>query len=182
MRVEANSRVVVDYTLRDRDGQVLDESSSEGGEPIEYVHGYGMIVPGLEMGLLGLEPGAKKTIVVAPEEGFGDRDEDLVIEVDRSEVPNPKGIAIGDELVLESPDGEELSMRVVAVTEDGVTLDGNHPLAGETLYYQIEVREVRPATEYEIAEAASAFEEAEAEDLEGGAEPELVQLGRKPRK
>lgn len=176
-----NARVVLDYTLRDSDDDVVDASDTEDGEPIVYVHGYGMLVPGLEKALTGLEVGARKDIVVSPEEGFGERDEELVLEVDRSEMPRPEAVEVGDELVAESPDGEEALMRVVAIKKDAVVLDGNHPLAGETLTYSVFVRDVRPATDDEISEAATGFEDAEsafAAPTDTGS-ASLVQLGRK---
>jgi FKBP-type peptidyl-prolyl cis-trans isomerase SlyD len=177
-RIGPNARVVIDYTLRDRDGAELDSSSAEGGEPIVYVHGYGMLVPGLEKALAGLAPGAKKEIVLSPEEAYGERDEELVLEVERTEMPRPEAVALGDELVAEGPDGEEALLRVVEVRPDAVVLDGNHPLAGQALRYSVVVREVRPATEAEIAEAAAGFEEAAQGQEELG--ETLVQLGRRP--
>jgi FKBP-type peptidyl-prolyl cis-trans isomerase SlyD len=177
--IEPNARVVLDYTLRDSANDVLDASDADGGEPIVYVHGYGMLVPGLERALVGLGAGDEKVVVVSPDEGFGERDEELVLEIDRSEMPRPDAVEVGDELVAESPDGEEAVMRVVEVKSDAVVLDGNHPLAGETLHYSVIVREVRPATADEIEEAAAEFEEA-AEAWNGSPEPAgggLVQLG-----
>ncbi len=178
--IDANARVVLDYTLRDDDDDVLDASDVDDGEPIVYIHGYGMLVPGLEKALTGMAVGDEKTIVVAPEEGFGERDEELVLEVDRSEMPRPDAVQVGDELVAESPDGDEAIMRVIEVNTDSVVLDGNHPLAGERLHYTVVVRDVRPATEEEILRAASDFEDA-AEEHEppapGG--DDLVQLRKR---
>lgn len=181
--VEPNSFVVLDYTLRDADDDVLDASDGDGGEPIAYVHGYGMLVPGLERALAGLHAGDEREVVVPPEEGFGERDEELVLEVDRAEMPRPDAVAVGDELVAESPDGEEAVMRVVEVMPDAVVLDGNHPLAGETLRYSVIVRDVRPATAEEIAEAAAGFEEAARgwDVTDGAPGADLVQLGSKNR-
>jgi FKBP-type peptidyl-prolyl cis-trans isomerase SlyD len=155
-----NAHVVLDYTLRDDEGLVLDGSDTDGGEPIAYVHGYGMVVPGLEVAIVGMRAGQEKEVVVEPAGGFGERDEELVLEVDRSEFPQPEAVSAGDELVAESPDGDEVPMHVVEVKEDTVIVDANHPLAGKTLRYQVKVREVRAATEQEIAQAAAAFEEA----------------------
>lgn len=197
MKIEPNARVVLDYTLKNEKGELLDASDGEDGEPIVYVHGYGMLVPGLEAALVGLEVGATKDVVIPPEEGFGERDEELVIEVDRSELPNPDDISVGDELVAESPDGDELPMRVVDVLDDGVLVDANHPLAGVTLHYSVRVREVARASDEEVADAAQAFEDA---GYEGSEDPSaspngvangagahgdgaaLVQLKRKPGK
>jgi FKBP-type peptidyl-prolyl cis-trans isomerase SlyD len=178
MKIGPNSHVVLEYVLRDDDGDILDSSDAEDGAPIVYVHGYGMLVPGLEKALVGLEVGAKRDVKVPPEEGFGEHDEELVIEIDRADAPRPDKVAVGDELVAESPEGDEIVMHVVEVTADAVVLDGNHPLAGATLHYSVTIREVRPATEEEISEAASAFEEAAG--LSGNDAPDLIQLG-KPR-
>ncbi len=139
--VQPNSHVTVDYILKDDEGEVLDSSSGEDGEPIEYVHGYGMLVPGLEAALVGLKVGDKKQIVVPADEGYGDRDEELVLEIDRTEFPDT--VEPGDEFVATSPDGEEVVLNVVEVNDDGVLVDANHPLAGLTLHYDIEVKAVR---------------------------------------
>ncbi len=159
--IEPNTYVTLDYVLHDEAGGVLDDSGAEDGEPIEYVHGYGMLVPGLESRLVGLKVGDAKKIVVPAEEAFGERDPELVLDVERSEFPEPDQIEIGDEFVAESPDGDEAVMRVVEIKGDSVVCDANHPLAGITLHYDIKVREVRPATDDEIQAAAEDLEDAE---------------------
>jgi FKBP-type peptidyl-prolyl cis-trans isomerase SlyD len=161
--IEPNTYVTLDYVLHDEAGDVLDDSNAEDGEPIEYVHGYGMLVPGLESRLVGLKVGDARKIVVPAEEAFGERDPELVLDVERSEFPEPDQIEIGDEFVAESPDGDEAVMRVVEIKEDSVTCDANHPLAGITLHYDIKVREVRPATEDEIQAAAEDLDDAAGE-------------------
>ena len=158
--IQSNARVVLEYTLHDDKGELLDSSDGEDGEPILYVHGYGMLVPGLEKALEGLEEGQSKKIDVEPEEGFGERDEELVMEIDKGDFPDPKNVTVGDEVVAESPDGEEVPMRVVEVKDDAVVVDANHPLAGMALRYAVKVKEITAATEEEIAEAASSFEDA----------------------
>lgn len=178
-RIQPNARVVLDYELRDDGGAVVDSSSGEDGEPIVYVHGYGMLVPGLEAGVVGLTVGEEKEVVVAPEAGFGEHDGELVLEVDRSELPRPKEVKVGDEMVAESPEGEEAIMRVVEVKDDAVVVDANHPLAGKILRYKVKVREVREGTEAEIAEAARAFEEAGYSS--GDSDPRLIQLTPKKK-
>lgn len=158
--IQPNARVVLEYTLKDDKGAVLDSSDAEDGEPIVYVHGYGMLVPGLEVALVGLEVGSVKDVTVVPDEGFGDRDEELVLEIDRGDFPDPKKVEIGDEVVAESPDGDEVPMRVVEVRPETVVVDANHPLAGVTLRYSVVVKEITAASEEEIAEAAAGFDEA----------------------
>jgi FKBP-type peptidyl-prolyl cis-trans isomerase SlyD len=158
--IEPNNYVTVDYELRDHAGVLLDGSGPEGAEPIEYVHGYGMLVPGLEAALAGLRAGDEREVIVPSEAGYGDRDEALVLEVDRSQFPDPTAVAVGDEFVAESPEGDEIAMSVVDVRGDVVVVDANHPLAGVTLLYRVKVRSVRPATREEIENAAAEFDEA----------------------
>lgn len=174
-----NAHVVLDYTLRLAEGgEVVDASEGEEGEPITYVHGYGMLVPGLEAALVGLKAGEKRTVPLPAEDAFGEHDDDLVLEVDRGDFP-PE-VAVGDEFVAQSEEGDEEFLRVVEVRSDAVVVDGNHPLAGCDVVYEISVREVRAATEVEIEAAAQAFEEAgygdEAEAEAEAARAELVQL------
>ena len=176
--IQPNARVVLDYVLEGDDGREIDRSDAPGNEPLAYVHGYGMIVPGLEAALAGMRAGEEKKVVLSPEEGFGVRDEELVLEVDREELPRPKEVMPGDELVAESPDGEEVALRVVEVKSDSVVVDANHPLAGLTLHYLVKVREVRPATDDEVAAAAESFEEAGYVEEEPAPEG-LVQLSPK---
>jgi FKBP-type peptidyl-prolyl cis-trans isomerase SlyD len=156
--IQANRYVTLDYELRDESGALVDASEADGGEPMRYVHGYGMIVPGLEAALVGLGAGDERDVVVPADAGYGEYDEDLVLELDRSELP--QAVEVGDELVAQSPDGDELMLNVLEVRDDSVVVDGNHPLAGQTLSYHVKVREVREATEEEIAAAASHLDEA----------------------
>ena len=158
MRIQPNVFAEVDYVLSGEDGEVLDDSSAEDGEPLRYVHGYGMLVPGLEKRLEGLAKGDTLDIVVPPEEAYGLHDDELVYAIDRSEAPTASE---GDEVVLEDEDGDEAVAHVVEVSDDEIVVDGNHPLAGLTLRYRVNVREVREATPDELARAAKAFDELE---------------------
>ena len=158
----------VDYVLEGEDGEVLDDSTAEDGEPLRFVHGYGMLVPGLEKRLAGLGPGDAAEIVVPPEEAYGLHDDELVYAIDRTEAPNA---GEGDEVVLEDEDGDEAVAHVVEVTDEEIVVDGNHPLAGLTLRYKVNVREVREATPDEIERAAKAFEE-----LQGEPQGDLIPL------
>jgi FKBP-type peptidyl-prolyl cis-trans isomerase SlyD len=158
--IEPNKYVTLDYELRDEDGEIVDASEADGGEPIRYVHGYGMLVPGLEAALAGLRAGDEREVVVPAEAGYGEYDDRLVLEVDRAEVPDSTSVQVGDELVAESPDGDELTMSVVEVRDDVLVVDANHPLAGVTLRYSVKVREVREASEQEIEQAAADLDEA----------------------
>jgi FKBP-type peptidyl-prolyl cis-trans isomerase SlyD len=183
LTIQPNTHVVVDYELRDDEGDLLDASEGEGGHPIQYVHGYGMLVPGLEAALAGLKVGDEREVVVPAEAGYGEYDDDLVLHIDRAEFPDPTQVEVGDEFVAESPDGEEIAMNVVEVKDDVVVVDANHPLAGMTLRYVIKVRDVRTATEAEIGRAASSLDEAHAhvhgEDCDHDHEHEPIGIGLK---
>jgi FKBP-type peptidyl-prolyl cis-trans isomerase SlyD len=181
LSIQPNSFVVLEYELRDDEGEILDASDAEDGEPIEYVHGYGMLVPGLEAALAGLKPGDEREVIVPAEAGYGERDETLVLQLDKSDLPEGGKVEIGDELVAESPDGDEIAMTVVELKDDVVVVDANHPLAGMTLRYQVKVVEVREATADEVEQAASdlddAHEHVHGPDCDHDHEP--VALGRK---
>lgn len=146
MQVEARKVITIDYTLTDEEGEVLDSSEDDG--PLEYLHGFGNIIPGLEAALEGKEPGQKLQVTVSPEKGYGERDESLVQSVPRSRFPNGE-IEVGMRFSAETEDSSRL-LTVVAVDKQQVTVDGNHPLAGQTLSFDVTVREVRDATEEEI--------------------------------
>ena len=182
--IQPNAYVVLEYTLKDDDGDVLDASDGEGGEPIQYVHGYGMLVPGLEAALVGMKEGESREILVPAESGYGEYDDELVLELDRKEFPDPTKVSLGDEFVAESPDGDELPMEVVEIRDDIVVVDANHPLAGVTLHYDVKIRSVRAATTEEVEKAATELEEARGhvhgEDCDHG-DHELVTLGAKKK-
>ncbi len=158
--IQPNAHVTLDYELRDEDGDLIDASEGEGGEPIRYVHGYGMLVPGLEAALVGLRGGDERDVVVPADSGYGEYDDSLVLEIERARFPDPRAVEVGDEFVAESPDGDEIAMNVVEVHDDRIVVDANHPLAGMTLRYSVRVVDVRPATDAEIERAASDLDEA----------------------
>jgi FKBP-type peptidyl-prolyl cis-trans isomerase SlyD len=145
----ANNMVVsFHYTLKNASGEVLD--SSIEAQPLTYLHGYGQIVPGLENALLGKASGSAVKVTVAPEEGYGAYRDELVISVPRKEVGLPDGISVGSIVELHSSQGESFPARVTELTEEQVVLDANHPLAGESLFFEVELTAIRPATTEEI--------------------------------
>lgn len=155
MVIGPNVYAEVDYVLEDESGEVLDDSTAEDGVPLRYVHGYGMLVPGLEKRLAGLADGASANVVVPPEEAYGLHDDELVYAIDREAAPKA---CEGDEIVLQDADGDEAVVHVTEVGPEEIVVDGNHPLAGLTLRYRVTVREVREATHDEIERAARAFD------------------------
>lgn len=147
MKTARDMVVSLHYTLTDDSGEVLDSSS--GREPLEYLHGHGNIISGLEKALEGAEVGHRSTVSVAPEEGYGRPNPDLVFEAPREHFPKDMKLEPGARVYAEGPEGP-IAFSIVRLTETGAVLDANHPLAGKTLHFDVEVVGMRPATEEEI--------------------------------
>lgn len=145
--IASNKVATIHYTLRSDNGEVLD--TSEGGDPLAYLHGAGNIVPGLEAQLEGRVAGDKLVAVVAPKDGYGERDP-----ASRQSIPIAafEGVEVkpGMTLVVEDDDGEQMPLHIVEVHAEHVEVDTEHPLAGETLHFTVEVIEVRDATAEEL--------------------------------
>ncbi len=148
-KVEKDSVVSLDYTLTLDDGQVVD--SSQGREPLDYLHGHGQLIAGLEKELQGMEVGEEKEVTVAPGEGYGERDPNAVEVVPLDIFPADMELTPGMGIQLQDGSGQVFQAYVVEVRPDGVVLDFNHPLAGQTLHFNVKVVGVRPATEEELA-------------------------------
>ncbi|HSS66633.1 MAG TPA: peptidylprolyl isomerase [Gammaproteobacteria bacterium] len=147
--VIADQKVVsIHYKLTDDDGQVIQEST--GGEPLSYVHGAGNIIPGLESALSGKAAGDKLNVSVEPEQGYGSRNEALIQELPRKVFEGIEDIQEGMQLQAHSEQGTQV-ITVARVDGDRITVDGNHPLAGQTLNFEVEVDDVRDATSEEVA-------------------------------
>jgi FKBP-type peptidyl-prolyl cis-trans isomerase SlyD len=147
MQIAADSVVLIHYTLKDDDGKVLDSSS--GGEPLAYIQGHGNLVPGLEKALEGKTEGNHVAVTLAPADGYGARNEALVQRVPKRSLQRAGEIRKGMQFQAQTEEG----MRVFTVTTvvgDMVTLDGNHPLADQTLHFDVDVVAVRSATEEEL--------------------------------
>lgn len=138
------------YTLRDTSGRVLD--TSRGAQPLTCIEGEDQIVPGLEKVLRGLQPGEQRKVAVAPEEGYGPRDEQLIGRVPRAHLPVEGELQVGDQFKTDT-DPYAPIVTVVAIEGEEVVLDANHPLAGETLHFDVELVAARPATEAELKAA-----------------------------
>lgn len=147
MQIAEKQVVSIHYTLKDAQGNTLD--SSNGQEPLPFLCGANNIVPGLENALLGKSVGDKLDVVVQPEEGYGEVRADLVQKVDRANFQGIDDIQVGMQFMAEAPWGQQ-PVAVTKVEDDGVTLDGNHPLAGQVLAFSVEVVEIREATEDEM--------------------------------
>ena len=140
-QVKENNTVKVNYTGKLSDGQIFD--TSEGKEPIEFTLGEGRLIPGFEKGLIDMKLNEKKTITIPQEEAYGDINKDLIQEVQKTELPQDMAPEVGMGLVSKSPDGQEMNLMVVEVKEDSIVIDGNHPLAGKDLIFDLEVVEIK---------------------------------------
>ena len=148
MTIAKDHVVEIEYTLKDPKGQLLD--SSVGQEPLAYLHGRGNIISGLEQELEGKKQGDKFEVVVDPENAYGKPRQELINTVSRSELAGVGDLQVGVRLQAQTPQGVQI-FTVVSIQGDQVTLDGNHPLAGVTLHFEITVKSVREATEDEIS-------------------------------
>jgi FKBP-type peptidyl-prolyl cis-trans isomerase SlyD len=200
--VGADTVVTLAYLLFDQRGELIEEVTHE--KPVHYLQGSAELLPGLEAALEGCQAGEAFSLELEPEDAFGARNEEAMLEIDRRDFPGGDGVREGDELVAELPEGGEALHRVVLVTDDTIVLDLNHPLAGQRVRFELQVCGVRPATDEEIDASHGALDEriafqaaivydspsAEGEGaFDGAAFPDgaveipqqpLIQLGRKP--
>src|ERR1700680_3928804 len=140
MSIETNHVVSIHYTLKGDGGEVID--SSLGGQPLAYLHGHGNLVPGLERELSGKRAGDKLQVTVSPADGYGEYDQALVQRVPRRALKGLTNLRVGMRLQAQTGHGAR-AVSVTQISGDMVTLDGNHPLAGKNLHFQVEVAEVR---------------------------------------
>ncbi|MCL6307458.1 peptidylprolyl isomerase [Pseudomonas syringae] len=149
MPIAAKKAVSIDYTLTNDAGEVID--SSTGGAPLVYLHGAGNIIPGLEKALEGKEVGDQLKVVVEPEDAYGEYSAELVSTLGRNMFEGVDELEVGMQFHASGPDG---SMQIVTIRDvegDDVTVDGNHPLAGQRLNFDVKVVAIRDASEEETA-------------------------------
>ena len=144
-----NLVVSMHYKLTDDDGNVLD--TSEGAEPLAYLHGAGNIIPGLEKALTGKIAGDSLQVKVEPAEGYGEVIPELIQTVNKTAFQGVESVEAGMAFTAQSPDGSVQRFVVKEVDGDEVTVDGNHPLAGSVLHFDVDIVGVREATEEEVA-------------------------------
>ena len=138
--IKTGSSVKFHYTGKLESGTVFD--SSEGKEPHQFKVGEGMIIPGLEKQMVGMKAGDKKEISVSPAEAYGDRREDLTREIPKGPVPEGMTLEKGAIIYLKTPDGQAIPATIMEVKDQTVVMDFNHPLAGQTLVFNVEIVEV----------------------------------------
>jgi FKBP-type peptidyl-prolyl cis-trans isomerase SlyD len=147
MKISKHSVVSIHYTLTNDQGQVLD--SSEGRSPLAYIQGIGQLIPGLEKALENQETGFKGKVKIAPADAYGERVLELIQRVPRSQFQGTDTIEVGMQFETDSDNGP-IVLTVTDVQPDVVVVDGNHPLAGVTLNFDVEITDVRAATQEEL--------------------------------
>ncbi|MDH5301847.1 MAG: peptidylprolyl isomerase [Gammaproteobacteria bacterium] len=148
MQVAENKVVLFHYTLTNDAGETLD--SSVGGDPLAYLHGFGNIIPGLEAALAGKTAGDKLNVRIEPENAYGVRQDALVQEIPLEFIQGIDNLEIGMQLQAQSEQGVQV-FTIIALDDQNATLDGNHPLAGVHLTFDVEIAEVRDASGEELA-------------------------------
>lgn len=147
MTIQKDKVVTIEYTLKDKDGNIIDESN---GNPLPYLHGYMNLVPGLEKELEGKSAGDKFSTVVPAAEGYGEHDENFVQVVPREMLKGIDDLKVGMHFQAQGPEGQTHSVHITNIDGEDITVDGNHPLAGKDLSFDIEVVELRDATAEEL--------------------------------
>lgn len=148
MKIQDNCVVSIHYTLTDDQGEVLDSSS--GGAPLNYLAGAGNIIPGLERELTGCDVGDKKQVTVQPGDGYGEYQPELVQTLPHDMFTGIDKVEVGMEFQAQGPSGQVQFVVVKDVADEGVTIDGNHQLAGKILNFDVSVEAVREATPEEL--------------------------------
>jgi FKBP-type peptidyl-prolyl cis-trans isomerase 2 len=142
MKVESGLKVFLDYEGRFEDGEVFDSSSSDS--PLEFIAGTGQVIPGFDNAVLGMEEGDEKEFEIEPKDGYGEMNEELKKEIPKSALPQDKAPEVGMTLVMNAPNGQQIPAKIAEVTDEGVIIDLNHPLAGKKLIFKIKVVKVAP--------------------------------------
>lgn len=134
--------VSMDYTLKGTDGKLID--TNKGREPLKYVHGQKLMIPGLEKELAGMKVGGEKNVTVKPEDAYGPINKNAFQEVPKEKLP-ANGLKVGAVLAAKSPEGQVVPMRVHEIKDSTVVMDMNHPMAGKTLVFNVKIVDIQPA-------------------------------------
>jgi FKBP-type peptidyl-prolyl cis-trans isomerase SlyD len=145
--VKDNLVVTLDYKLI-VDDEIME--NTEDGKPILFIQGIGQIIPGLENAIYGMKVGEQQTVIIPPEDAYGEYDAESLQEAKKDEFSEEVPLDVGTFLDLEDDEGDILSAQIIAAEEETVTLDFNHPLAGKTLTFEITLTDLRPASEEEL--------------------------------
>ena len=149
MKVGKDKVVLMHYTLKNDAGDVID--SSDGADPLPFLQGHGNIIPGLESALEGSKVGDKLDVSIEPEEGYGERIKDAIQEIPSSALQGVDEVKVGMQLQSQDKDGNAFLVTVTKIDDDKITVDGNHPLAGQTLHFSVRIESVRKAEAEELS-------------------------------
>ncbi len=151
MPVEKNNKVIIEYEGRfdDSKGEIFD--SSEGKPPLTFIAGVGMVVPGFDNAVLGMEKEQEKEITLKPEQAYGERREELQQKIPRSVLPQDQQPEPGMMIIMANPQGQQMPAKITEVNENEITIDINHPLAGKTLYFKIKVKDYQEFNPEDLA-------------------------------
>ena len=138
--IENGKKVKIHYTGTLDDGKQFD--SSAGREPLEFELGAGMVIPGFETGVKDMEIGEKKTIHIESADAYGEKRDEMVMEFERSQLPPELEPEVGMGLQMQGPEGQPIPVQIIAVAEETITIDANHPLAGQNLNFELELIEI----------------------------------------
>ncbi|MBW2038106.1 MAG: peptidylprolyl isomerase [Deltaproteobacteria bacterium] len=139
-KAKEGDTVKIHYTGKLKDGSIFD--SSRDGDPLELILGAGQVIPGFEEAVVGMSPSDSKTFEILAEEAYGPYREELLVEIDKEQVPEDLNLEIGQQLVLRQAEGQMVRVMVTDISEATVTLDANHPLAGEDLTFEVQLVEI----------------------------------------
>jgi len=148
MQVQKNKVVAIDYKLTDAKGAMIDSSADHG--PLTYIQGIGNLIPGLEKELEGKKAGDSLKVTIAAKDGYGERNDSLCQVVPRSQFESTEGLEVGMQFEVETEQGE-LVVSVTKIEGEDVTVDGNHPLAGVELHFDVTIKSIRDASAEELA-------------------------------
>jgi len=148
MQIAKDKVVLINYTLKNNAGEVID--SSEGSDPLAYLHGAENIIPGLENALAGKVAGDSLSVTIEPEEAYGVMDESKIQSVPKEMFEDAGEVLVGAQYHAAGPDGGHVTITVTEVSDDTVTVDANHPLAGEILNFDVTIMEIRDASPEEL--------------------------------
>lgn len=147
MKVAENKVITINYTLRDDNKKILDSAQNND---FLYLHGAQNIIPGLESALEGKAVNDELSVSIAPADGYGERNDDMTQVVPKEMFGTEEGIEVGQQFHAASPDGQEIMVTIVAVDDENITVDGNHPLAGVTLHFEVQIMDIRDASAEEL--------------------------------
>ena len=149
MKVGKDKVVLMHYTLKNDEGDVID--SSDGADPLPFLQGHGNIIPGLESALEGSKVGDKLDVSIKPEEGYGLRMQDAIQEIPSSALQGVDEVKVGMQLQSQDKDGNAFLVSVTKIEDDKITVDANHPLAGQTLHFSVSIESIRKAEAEELS-------------------------------